>query len=94
MVTTMYNNLRYELGGASLEGLIFGILRYFDERNAGVKKKIIIKVDFLLLKSRQCNQRCVPLGVSRTYCLIPRMLGTRLLVSWLFSVPGRLLKTF
>ena len=25
MVTTMYNNLRYELGGASLEGLIFGI---------------------------------------------------------------------
>ena len=41
MVTTMYNNLRYELGGggASLEGLIFGILRYFDECNAGVKKK-------------------------------------------------------
>ena len=39
MVTTMYNNLRYELGGASLEGLIFGILRCFDERNAGVKKK-------------------------------------------------------
>ena len=27
------------VGGASLEGLIFGILRYFDERNAGVKKK-------------------------------------------------------
>ena len=72
-----------------MEGLIFGILRYFDERNAGVKKKIIIKVDFLLLKSRQCNQRCVPLGVSRTYCLIPRMLGTRLLVSWLFVRPGK-----
>ena len=38
--------------------------RYFSERNAGVKNNI--KVDCLLLKSRQCNQRCLLLWVSRS----------------------------
>ena len=38
--------------------------RYFCERNAGVKNNI--KVDCLLLKSRQCNQRCLLLWVSRS----------------------------
>ena len=44
--------------------------RYFCERNAGVKNNI--KVDCLLLKSGQCNQRCLLLWVSRSghfqYC--------------------------
>ena len=38
--------------------------RYFCERIAGVKNNI--KVDCLLLKSHQCNQRCPLLGLSRS----------------------------
>ena len=37
---------------------------FFCERNAGVKSNI--KVDSLLLKSRQCNQGCPLLGLSRS----------------------------
>ena len=37
---------------------------FFCERIAGVKNNL--KVDSLVLKSRQCNQRCPLLGVSRS----------------------------
>ena len=56
--------------------------RYFCERNAGVKNNI--KVDCLLLKSRQCNQRCLLLGVSRTY---PILLNTVNAEVWGLSQP-------
>ena len=81
--------LRYEFGvlrwrGLYTEGLIFGILRYFCERNAGVKK---------INKQKQifCSSKAVSLFPVYE---CERMLGTRLLVSWLFSIPERPLKTF
>ena len=57
-------------GGYTRRGLFSEFYGIF--ANAMLRWKKKMKVDFLLLKSRQCNQRCLAVWVStRTYYLIP-----------------------